>query len=451
MPIHRHSLLDPHTAAFPPLEVRTVTLNMNAADLSDRQLHRLCEGLYQRIIQRAGTFVSVCSAVSAEYGVPILQRRLCVHPIDRLAEGFSEEDVVNIARTLDGAAGHVRVDQIAGFLVRVAQGLSHAARRLLHALPLALAQTERVQAAVEAARSSSGLSLEVIRLLGEIVKHSADVTADRHGLGAAKLSVLANLPVEGPPIAGVAVGDGWGDLVVHVSMSAMSALRHAIEQRLLQHPDTDVTQLAADLKAAAFQATRVAELVGREIAARLGAEFGCVDVSLAPTIRPGQTIAELMQRLGIGSFGTSGTAAALMMLWHAVRSAGQFAASSSGSHAAILLPVLRDAGLVAANEAGSLALEHLELLSAVGGSGLDLIPLPGDTSAETLSAVLADQLAVGVVLERPTVVRLIPVPGKKAGERVSFGRDLGDAVIFSLKPTESAPFLQRGGRIPPMH
>jgi uncharacterized protein (UPF0210 family) len=448
MPTRRHSLLDPHTAAFPPLEVRTVTLGMNVADLADRNLHKLCDTLYQRVVARAGKFVSVCSAVSAEYGVPLLQRRVCVNPLDRLSEGFAEDDLIHIARTIDGAAAHVHVDQIAGYLARVPHGMSTGARQMIAALPAVLSQTERVQAAVEAASSASGIPLAVVDLLGHKVKETAEATAERQGIGAAKLSILANLPNEGPPISGVCPGDGWGDLVVHVSVSAMGAIRHAVEQRLAHAPQVDMGVLAADIKAAAFQSVRVAELIGREIALRLGADFGRVDVSLAPTVRPGQTIAELLQRLGVASFGAPGTATALMMLWSAVRAAGAFASTSAADHAAVLLPVLRDAGLVAATEAGSLAVEHLEHLATVGGLGLDLIPVPGDTDARTLSAIISDQLATAVVSRRPTVIRLVPVPGKKAGERVSFGRDLGDAVVLPLASAAGATFVQRGGRIP---
>jgi len=448
MPSRRHSLLDPHTAAFPPLEVRTVTLGLNAADLADRVLHKVCDGLYQRIIAMAGTFGSVCEAVAAEYGVPILQRRVCVTPLDRLSEGFGADDLVNIARTLDGAAAHVHVDQIAGYLARAAHGMSSSARQMIAALPVVLSQTERVQASVEAASSGSGISLEAVELLGYKLKETAEATANRQGIGAAKLSILANLPNEGPPISGVCTGDGWGDLVIHVSVSAMSAIRHAVDQRLQQSSRADMGVLASDIKAAAFQSVRIAELIGREIAQRIGAEFGRVDVSLAPTVRPGQTIAELLQRLGITKFGSPGTAAALMMLWGAMRTAGAFASISSAGHAAVLLPVLRDAGLVAATEAGSLAIEHLEHLATVGGLGLDLVPVAGDIDAGTLSALMADQLATAVVNHRPTVIRLVPVPGKSAGERVSFGRDLGDAVVLSVASAADSSFVQRGGRIP---
>ncbi len=448
MPRRRVSFLDPNTATLPPLEVRTVTLGINAADLADRSLNRLCEGLYQRILQKAQPFVQLCETVSAEYGVPILQRRVCVSPIDRLAEGHNADDVLHIAKTLDGAAGHVRIDQIAGFLVRVQNGMSRGARLMIESLPSVLAHTDRVQAAVEAAGSASGINIDAVELLGRIIQETAKATADRDGIGAAKLSVLANLPTEGPPLSGALVGEGWGDLVVHVSMSAMGPIRHTLEQRLAKDPQASLPTLAGDIKAAAFQSARVAELIGREIAQRVGAEFGRVDVSLAPTIRPGQTIAELLHVLGVSAFGSPGTATALSMIYGAIRSAGGFASTDAAAEANVLLPVLRDAGLVSATEAGSLSLEYLEQLSAVGGLGLDLIPVPGDTDPQTLSSLISDQLAMAVVTRRPTVVRLIPVPGKQAGDRVTFGRDLGDAVVLRVPQAASSTFLNRGGRIP---
>jgi uncharacterized protein len=448
MPRRRVSFLDPNTATLPPLEVRTVTLGINAADLADRTLHRLCEGLYQRILQQAHPFVKLCETVSAEFGVPILQRRVCVSPVDRLAEGHNVDDVLHIAKTLDGAANHVRLDQIAGYLMRVQNGMSRSAKLMIESLPQVLSQTERVQAAVEVAGSASGINIDAVELLGRVIRDTAIATSDRDGVGAAKLSVLANLPAEGPPLSGALSGEGWGDLVVHVSMSAMGPIRHTLQQRLARDPQASLPTLAGDIKAAAFQAARVAELIGREIAQRVGAEFGRVDVSLAPTVRPGQTIAELLQVLGVSAFGSPGTAAALAMIYSAIRSAGGFASTDAAAEANVLLPVLRDAGLVSATEAGSLSLEYLEQLSAVGGLGLDLIPVPGDTDPQTISALIADQLAMAVVTHRPTVVRLIPVPGKAAGDRVTFGRDLGDAVVFPVPKAAAATFINRGGRMP---
>lgn len=446
---HRHSPLDsPLTWSMPQLEVRTVTLGINVGDLANRNLHGLCEQLYQRILDKAGTFARVCTAVAAEVGVPILQRRVCVSPIDRLAEGHGGEDLVNIARTLDGAAASAHLDQISGFFVRAQHGLSKGSRQMIAALPVILSSTERVHAAVEAATSTTGVQMDVVEMLGGIIRDTAQATAERQGVGATRLAVLGNLPDDGPPIAGAFVGDGWGDLVVFVSVSAMGPIQHAIRQRLQTEPHADLQTLAGDIRAAAFQATRVAELVGREIARRMHAELGRIDVSLAPTVRPGQTIAELLNLLGIPAFGSPGTAAALAMIWSALRTGGQFATTSAASQAAILLPILRDAGLVSATEAGSLAIEHLAYLTAVGGQGLDLVPIPGDIDAATISALVADQLAAAAMSGRTTVIRLVPVPGRKSGERVSFGRDLGDAVILEVPSLNGGSFVSRGGKLP---
>jgi uncharacterized protein len=448
MPRKRSVFIDLESAQLPALEVRTVTLAINCGDLADRQLHRLCEGLYQRVTQRAIAFVEACGQIAGEWGIPILQRRVCVTPLDRIMEGFGADDLVNIGRTLDGAAGNARLDQIAGYLARCSYGLSTSSRQLIATLPSVLSQTTRLQAAVEVARTDAGLNIDAIELLGRKVRETAQATADRQGSGAARLSAFANLPGDGPPLSGLVLGDGWGDLVVHISVSAMGPLRQAIQHRLSRDPQANLTTLAAEVKSAGFQAVRVAEMVGREIARRLGADFGRVDVSLAPTVRPGQTIAELLEQLGVAPFGMPGTAAALTLLWGALRAAGAFGSTAMARHSAILLPILRDAGLVTATEAGSLAVEHLEQLAAVGGLGLDLIPVPGDTSAGTLSAVIADTLSTAVVGNRPGLVRLVPVPGHTAGERVSFGRDLGDALVLPLTSLESSPFVRRGGHIP---
>ncbi|MBI1347896.1 DUF711 family protein [bacterium] len=445
----RHAALAaPLTWSAPPLEVRTVTLGINAGDLANRNLHGLCENLYQRILEKAGALSQVCSAVAADLGVPILQRRVTISPIDRLSEGHSPDDLINIARTLDGAASSAHLDQISGFFVRAQHGMSKWSRQLIAALPTVLAQTARVHAAVEVATSSAGINMDAVDLLGKTIRDTSIATADRFGAGAARLAVLGNVPDDGPPIAGAFAGDGWNDLVVFVSVSAMGPIRHAIEQRLQVDPQADLACLAGEIRSASFQATRVAELVGREIATRLHADLGKIDVSLAPTIRPGQTIAELLKLLGVPAFGSPGTTAALALISSAIRTGGQFASTSSASEASILLPVLRDAGLVSATEAGSLALEHLASFSAVGGQGLDLIPIPGDTPAGAISAVIADQMAMAAINGRTTVVRLVPVAGRSAGERVTFDRDLGDAVVLALPVSSSGKFVMRGGRIP---
>jgi uncharacterized protein len=444
-----HRLSSPLIGELPPLEVRTVTLAIDAGDLADRTLHKLCDAMYQRVHARAQALVAACAAVSQEYGIPILQRRVCVTPLERVAEGFGPEDLVNIARTLDGAAASAHLDFIGGYFVRAAHSMSSTARQMIAALPAILSQTERVQTAVEAASARAGVNLEAIELLGYKVKETAEATADKNGIGAAFLAVLGNVPTDGPPVAGACPADGWGDLTVHVSVSAMGPIQQAVRQRLKEHPQAPLSVLVGDIKAATFQATRVAELVGRTIAERIGADFGRIDLSLAPTIRAGQTVSELLQQLGVADFGSPGTAAALLLVLSAVRAGGAFASAECASEASILLPVLRDSGLVSATEAGSLAVEHLARLSAVGAQGLDLIPVEGSVSPTTLSAVMADQLATAVVNGRMTVVRLIPVPGKSAGDRVSFGRGLGDGVVLPLPASGDAGLIHRTGRIPP--
>lgn len=434
--------------SVPPLEVRTVTLGVNAGDLANRHLHGLCESLYQRVLDRAGAFTAACTAVAADFGVPILQRRVCLSPIDRLSEGHGPDDLVHIGRTLDGAAAGALVDQIGGFFIRAQHGLSNGTRQLIAALPAILTQTERVYAAVEAATSGAGVNVDAVSLLGQTICNTTRAGEDRDRYATSRLAVLANVPDDGPPIAGAFAGGGWADQVVFVSISAIGPIRHALERRLAVEPQASLPTLASEIRTAVFQATRLAELIGREIARRLNADLGRIDLSLAPTIRPGQTIAELLQLIGIPAFGSPGTASALAMIWDALRAGGEFASTATASRPAILLPILRDSGLVSATEAGSLAIEHLASLAAVGGQGLDLVPIPGDTSSATIAALITDQLACSVIHGRPTVVRLVPVPGCVAGDRVSFGRNLGDAVVLQVPSTNGATFLERGGKLP---
>lgn len=447
MPHRQSPLTSPLNWSSPPLEVRTITLGINAGDLANRHLNGLCEGLYQRIVDRATQFSGVCTSVAADLGIPILQRRVCVSPLDRLAEGHGPDDLVNIGRTLDGAAASAHIDQISGFFVRAAHGLSRGTRQLFAALPAILAQTDRVHAAVEAATSAGGVNMDAVGLLGGTIRDAALASSSRKGTAAARLAVLANFPDDSPPIAGAFSGDGWGDLVVFVSVSMMGPIRHAIERRLQKDPHADLSELASDIRAAAFQATRLAEMVGRGVAQRMNAAFGRIDVSLAPTIRPGQTITELLNLLGISAFGSPGSATALAMIWSAMHSGGRFASTAAASQSSILLPILRDSGLVSATEAGSLGIEHLSYLSAVCGQGLDLIPIPGETSATTISALVADQLAAAALSGRTAVARLVPVPEHVAGDRVSFGRDLGDATVLHVPLTSGGAFINRGGQL----
>ena len=434
-----------------PLDVRTVTLGINIADCADRSFHKLCDGIYQRIISRAGKMNAACTEVASLMGVPVLQRRLCVTPIDRVAQGFNASDFINIAKTLDGAAANVHADRIGGYAADVQHGMTYSAKQLIASLPEALTQTERVRAAVHVGSSENGVNMEAISLVAEMLKKSAEASSHRNGNAAAKLAVLANDSTGHPHLTGTALGDGWGDLVVHVGVGAAAIIRHAIEHHLNENPNPRLDELASVIQTAVFQATRTAELVGREIADRLGAEFGSIDVTLAPTQRPGDSVVDLLPLLGIERVGAPGTATALTMILSAIRAGAAFASCASGAYSRIMLSVLEDAGLAAATQSGTLTFDQLCMAANSGACGLDLVCLPGDTDVATLSAIIADQVSFAVLNHRPAVVRLIVVPGKHAGDVVTYSGMKGNAVILPVRGAGlSGPFIQRGGRLPPI-
>lgn len=434
-----------------PLDVRTVTLGINIADCADRSFHKLCDGIYQRIIAKAGRLNAVCSEVASLMGVPVLQRRLCVTPIDRIAQGFSASDFVNIAKTLDGAAANVHADRIGGFAVDVQQGMTQTARQIIASLPESLTQTERLRAVVHVGSSENGVNMEAIALVAEMLKQSAEASRHQNGNASAKLAVLANDTTGHPHLTGTALGDGWGDLVVHVGIGAAAIIRHALEQKLLENPNPQLHEFASVIQTAVFQATRTAELVGREIAERLNAEFGSIDVTLAPTHRKGDSVADLLPLLGIQRVGAPGTATALTMILSAVRAGAAFASCSAGAYSRIMLSILDDTGLADATQSDTLTFDQLCMAANAGTNGLDLVCLPGDTDAATLSAIIADQVSFGIINHRPAVVRLIVVPGKSAGDVVSYGGMKGKAVILPVRGQGlSQQFIQRGGRLPPI-
>lgn len=434
-----------------PLDVRTVTLGINIADCSDRNFHRLCDGIYQRVVDKAGRMNAVCSEVASLTGVPVLQRRVCVTPIDRVAQGYSVSDFVNIAKTLDGAAANVRVDRIGGYAADVQHGMAHSSKQLIASLPEALVQTDRVRAAIHVGSTENGVNLEAITLVADALLKAANASSHRSGDAAAKMAVLANDSTGHPHLTGACLGDGWGDLVVHVGIGATAIIRHALEELLKENPKSRLDELASAVQTAVFQATRTAELVGREIAQRLGAEFGSVDVTLAPTHRPGDSVVDLLPLLGVGRIGAPGTATAMTMLLNAIRAGSAFASCSAGAYSRIMLSVLEDTSLAAATQSGTLTFDQLCMAANSGAAGLDLICLPGDTDLSTLACIISDQVSFAVLNRRPAAVRLIVVPGKQAGDLVSYSGMKGSAVILPIRGAGlSEQFIQRGGRLPPI-
>ena len=434
-----------------PLDVRTITLGINVSDCHNHSLHTLCESLYQRIISKAERLTSVCGEVSSLFGVPIMQRRIVVTPIDRVAQGFVASDLVNVAKTLEGAAAQVRVDRIGGFAADVQHGMSSSAREMIASLPAALSQTVRVRAAMHVGTTESGVNMDAIALLADALKQTAQADAERNGDAAAKLVILANNSTGHPHLTGACLGDGWGDLVVHVGIGAASLIRHALVERLAHDPKAPLHELAAEIQTAVFQSTRTAELVGREIASRLGADFGSVDVSLAPTRRPDDSVAALLTLLGIEQVGAPGTATALTLILNAVRAGAAFASCAAGGYSRIMLSVLEDSSLAAATKSKELTFDQLCMAANAGSGGLDLVSLPGDTDVATLAAIISDQVSFAVLNHRPVAIRIIPVPGKRAGDGVTYAGMMNDAVILPIRGTGlSKSFIERGGRLPPV-
>ena len=434
-----------------PLDVRTITLGINVSDCHAPTLHPLCEALYQRIISKAERLTSVCGDVSSLFGVPILQRRIVVSPIDRIAQGFSAGDMVNVAKTLEGAAAQVRVERIGGYAADVQHGMSATAREMIASLPAALSQTVRVRAAMHVGTTESGVNMEAIALLAQTLKETAEADRERNGDAAAKLVILANNATGHPHLTGACLGDGWGDLVVHVGIGAAAIIRRALVERLSEEPNAPLHELAAEIQTAVFQSTRTAELVGREVASRLGADFGSVDVTLAPTRRPDDSVAALLSLLGIEQVGAPGTATALTLILSAIRAGAAFASCASGSYSRIMLSVLEDAVLAAATKSKELTFDQLCMAANAGSGGLDLVSIPGDTDAATLAAIISDQVSFAVLNRRPAAVRIIPVPGKRAGDEVTYSGMMNDAVILPVRGTGlSKKFIERGGRLPPI-
>jgi len=443
------SLIDRSHLAELPFEVRSATFAINISDCADRNLHRLCEGVYQKITRLAARFAETVGTVSAEYGVPVLQRRLSVTGVTELADGFGPEDLLHVARTLEGAAANVHVDRIGGFSADARYGLSTAASQIISSLPLVLTQTSRVRAAVQVASSETGVNLSAISLIAQKLREAAEASADRNGDAAARLTIVANQNLGYSHLTSCTTQPAWPDRSIHVSLGAAAVLKRTLERLSLGRKPVPWTAIAEHLQVAAFRAIRASEIVGREIAHRLKADFGFIDPTLAPTIRADDSVLGLLPLLGVGTFGAPGTTAALALLHQVMNTAAQFAAPGRVLPARVMLSVLEDPVLAEATHAGQITLDQLGLYAAAGSCGLDLIPLPGETDVDTLGAIIADQMALAVSRNQSSSVRLIPIPGKSAGERVTYGSMLGEATILPISGIgHSKPFLQRSGLYP---
>jgi uncharacterized protein (UPF0210 family) len=431
------------------LDVRTVTLGINLLDCADPDVERLCRKVAMKIQSRAADMVRVCREVGNKYGIPIVNKRIALSPVSALAGGGTEEAFVRIAHALDRAVREVGVDLVGGFTALVQKGMTPAEHALIQAMPRALSETERVCSSVNVASTPAGINMDAINLVAEKILEMAKRSADRDGFAAAKLVVFANIPEDNPFMAGAYLGYGEADCVVNIGVSGPGVVKRAVERLLSQQPEADLGVIAEQIKKTSFRVTRVGELIGREVAGRLGVEFGIVDLSLAPTPRVGDSVGEILQAMGVVRIGSPGSTAALAMLNDAVKKGGLFASSSVGGLSGAFIPVSEDAALAAAAEAGDLTLEKLEAMTSVCSVGLDMIAIPGDTDVCTIAALIADEASIGVVNHKTTACRLIPVPGKVAGDTAVFGGLFGQSVVLPIRGVGAAEkFVCRGGRIP---
>lgn len=432
------------------LDVRTVTMGVDLLSCASPHLSTLCDLVRTRLLRYAGRLKGVCEEVEHRYGIPIVNRRLAVSPIAQVAAGQSAEGYLEVARTLDEAARVVGVDLVGGFTALVQKGWTEGDRRLIAALPEVLSTTERVCASANVGTTAAGINMDAILAIGRVLKETAERTKKADGFGCAKLVVFANAPSDNPFMAGAFHGQGEPDCVINIGVSGPGVVKAAVEDlvRNSSKPPT-LGEIAEEIKSTAFRVTRVGELIGREVAARLGVAFGIVDLSLAPTPQVGDSVGEILQAMGVVRLGAPGSTAALALLNDAVKKGGSFASSSVGGLSGAFIAVSEDAALAEAVANGDLTLAKLEAMTAVCSVGLDMIAVPGDTDAETLAALIADEVAIGVVNHKTTAVRVIPVPGKVAGELAVFGGLFGQMPILPIHAAGgSAPFVHHGGRIP---
>ena len=430
------------------LDVRAITMGISLRDCAGPSGLESRRRVRDKILRVAGRLVSVGREIEAEFGVPIINKRIAVTPISLVAESSDETDYSPWAKTLDEVAIELGIDFVGGFSALVQKGMTVGDARLLESIPRALAETNRVCSSINLGTTKNGINMDAVRKMGAVIKATAEATKDRDGLGCAKLVVFCNAPEDNPFMAGAFHGVGEGESVLSVGVSGPGVIKAACEQ----YRGAPLDVLADGIKKTAFKITRMGQLVGQEAAKRLDVPFGILDLSLAPTPAVGDSVARILEEMGLESAGAPGTTAALAMLTDMVKKGGVMASTNVGGLSGAFIPVSEDEGMVAAVRAGSINLEKLEAMTCVCSVGLDMIAIPGDTTAETISGIIADELAIGMVNNKTTAVRLIPVPGKKAGEWAEFGGLLGGAPIMQVNKFSCADFIHRGGRIPaPIH
>ena len=430
------------------LDIRTITMGISLRDCADPNPTRCAQKIYDKICRCAERLVPVGCAIEAELGIPIVNKRISVTPIALVAESCRTNSFVPFAQAMDQAANVCGVNFIGGFSALVHKGMTHGDETLIESIPEAMAVTNAVCSSVNVATTRAGINMDAVRKMGAIIKRTAELTAEQDGIGCAKLVVFANAVEDNPFMAGAFHGVGEPESVINVGVSGPGVVHHALKT-VRGRPFDEV---AETIKRTAFRITRIGQLVAQEAANRLGVPYGIVDLSLAPTPAVGDSVARILEEMGLEVCGTHGTTAALAMLNDAVKKGGVMASGHVGGLSGAFIPVSEDEGMIAAARAGTLTLQKLEAMTCVCSVGLDMIAVPGDTTAETISAIIADEAAIGVVNNKTTAVRLIPAPGKKTGDEVSFGGLLGTAPVMPVMEPSAADFIARGGRIPaPLH
>ena len=432
------------------LDVRTITMGISLLDCIDSSVEKVCENVYNKITTLAKNLVSTGKDIEKEYGIPIVNKRISVTPIALVGSAACKttDDFVEIAKSLDRAAKEVGVNFLGGYSALVSKGMTKAEELLIRSIPKALAVTERVCSSVNIGSTKTGINMDAVRLMGSIVKEAAEYTKDQDSLGCAKLVVFCNAPDDNPFMAGAFHGVTEADAIINVGVSGPGVVMHAISQVRGQNFEV----LCETIKKTAFKITRVGQLVAQEASRRLGIPFGIIDLSLAPTPAVGDSVAEILEEIGLEEVGAPGTTAALAMLNDQVKKGGIMASSYVGGLSGAFIPVSEDRNMIEAATNGSLCIEKLEAMTCVCSIGLDMIAIPGDTSAATISGIIADEAAIGMVNQKTTAVRVIPVIGKKVGDTAEFGGLLGYAPIMPVNTKDCSAFINRGGRIPaPIH
>lgn len=429
------------------LDIRTITMGISLVDCADTDINKSCDKIYDKICRKAEKLVSTGEDIEKHYGIPIINKRVSVTPIAIMA-GVSGSDPIKYALTLEKAAQTIGVNFIGGYSALVQKGFSAGDLELIESIPQALAQTEHICSSVNIGSTKAGINMDAVKLMGQKVKEAAELTKDQNCIGPGKLVVFCNAPEDNPFMAGAFHGVSEPDCVINVGVSGPGVVRAAVSK----HPEYSINEIAELIKKTAFKVTRMGQLVGAEASKRLGVPFGIVDLSLAPTPAVGDSVAHILEEIGLEQCGAPGTTACLAMLNDAVKKGGVMASSSVGGLSGAFIPVSEDRGMIDAARSGALSIEKLEAMTAVCSVGLDMIVIPGDTTAEAISGIIADEAAIGMVNGKTTAVRVIPAIGREMGDELEFGGLLGSGPVMKVNTKSPAKFINRGGKIPaPLH